>query len=93
MVEVEDIRMKKPFEDNTFIIVEGKSVEGLPSLCAHLFFPPDRYEYLGTASMSSRELSTHELESFLEETEKLAKKALEKHRLELILGKKGYQRF
>ncbi|MDI6887669.1 MAG: hypothetical protein QMC98_03395 [Candidatus Thermoplasmatota archaeon] len=92
MVEVEDIRMKKPFEDNTFIIVEGKSVEGLPSLRAHLFLPPNRYEYLATISMSSRELSAQELEDFLEEVEKLAKKTLERHRLELILGKKGYQR-
>ncbi|MEW6070722.1 MAG: hypothetical protein AB1485_08910, partial [Candidatus Thermoplasmatota archaeon] len=91
--EIKDIRMKKPFEDKTFIIVEGKDVEGLPSLCAHLFLPPDRYEYLATISMSSGEVTVQELEKFLGEIEELAKKTLEKHRLELILGKRGYQRF
>ena len=93
MVEIEDIRLKRPFEDNTFIIIEGKSVEGLPGLCAQLFLPPDRYEYLGTISVPGKELTIKELESFVEEVEKLAKKAIEKHRLELFLGTKGYKRF
>ncbi len=93
MVEIEDIRMKRPFEDNTFIIIEGKSIEERPCLYAQLFLPPDRYEYLGIISMPGKELTTKELENFVEEIEKLAKKTIEKHRLELFLGMKGYKRF
>lgn len=92
MVEIEDIKMKKPFDDNTFIIIEGKMVEGRPGLSAQLFMPPDRYEYLGMIPLLGKTLTEKELEGFLGEIEKAAKNALEKNRLELFLVKKGFRR-
>lgn len=92
MVEVEDIKMKKPFRDNTYIIIEGKMVEGRPGLSAQLFMPPDRYEYLGMVPLLGKSLTERELESFLSEVEKAAEKALQKNRLELFLTKKGFKR-
>ncbi|MBU2564708.1 MAG: hypothetical protein KKE04_03600 [Candidatus Thermoplasmatota archaeon] len=92
MVEIEDIKMKKPFDDNTFIIIEGKMVEGRPGLSAQLFMPPDRYEYLGMIPLLGKTLTEKELEDFLGEIEKAAKNALEKNRLELFLVKKGFRR-
>jgi len=92
MVEIEDIKMKKPFDDNTFIIIEGKMVEGRPGLSAQLFRPPDRYEYLGMIPLLGKTLTEKELEGFLGEIEKAAKNALEKNRLELFLVKKGFRR-
>lgn len=92
MVEIEDIKMKKPFDDNTFIIIEGKMVEGRPGLSAQLFMPPDRYEYLGMIPLLGKTLTEKELEGFLDEIEKAAKNALEKNRLELFLVKKGFRR-
>ncbi len=92
MVEIEDIKMKKPFDDNTFIIIEGKMVEGRPGLSAQLFMPPDRYEYLGMIPLLGKTLTEKELEGFLGEIEKAAKNALEKNRLELFLLKKGFRR-
>lgn len=64
MVEIEDIKMKKPFDDNTFIIIEGKMVEGRPGLSAQLFMPPDRYEYLGMIPLLGKTLTEKELEGF-----------------------------
>jgi len=75
MVEIEDIKMKKPFDDNTFIIIEGKMVEGRPGLSAQLFMPPDRYEYLGMIPLLGKTLTEKELEGFLGEIEKAAKNA------------------
>jgi len=92
MVEIEDIKMKKPFDDNTFIIIEGKMVEGRPGLSAQLFMPPDRYEYLGMIPLLGKTLTEKELEGFLGEIEKAAKNTLEKNRLELFLVKKGFRR-
>ncbi|MBU4256690.1 MAG: hypothetical protein KKB04_05480 [Candidatus Thermoplasmatota archaeon] len=92
MVEIEDIKMKKPFDDNTFIIIGGKMVEGRPGLSAQLFMPPDRYEYLGMIPLLGKTLTEKELEGFLGEIEKAAKNALEKNRLELFLVKKGFRR-
>ncbi len=92
MVEIEDIKMKKPFDDNTFIIIEGKMVEGRPGLSAQLFMPPDRYEYLGMIPLLGKTLTEKELKGFLGEIEKAAKNALEKNRLELFLLKKGFRR-
>ena len=92
MVEIEDIKMKKPFDDNTFIIIEDKMVEGRPGLSAQLFMPPDRYEYLGMIPLLGKTLTEKELEGFLGEIEKAAKNALEKNRLELFLVKKGFRR-
>ncbi|MDI6916833.1 MAG: hypothetical protein QMC80_03450 [Thermoplasmatales archaeon] len=92
MVEIEDIKMKKPFDENTFIIIEGKMVEGRPGLSAQLFMPPDRYEYLGMIPLLGKTLTEKQMEDFLSEIEKAAKNALEKNRLELFLAKKGFRR-
>lgn len=92
MVEVEDIKMRKPFEDGTYIIIEGRSIEGRPGLSAQLFIPPDKYEYLGMKPLMGRELSEEELEAFLDEILSAAKKAVERNRLELFLARKGFER-
>ncbi len=92
MVEVEDIKMKKPFRDNTSIIIEGKMVEGRPGLSAQLFIPPDRYEYLGMVPLLGKTLTEKQLADFLSEVEKAAESALEKNKLELFLTKKDFKR-
>lgn len=91
-MEIEDIKVRKPFEDNSMIIIEGRIFEGRPGLSARLFMPPDRYEYLGLYPLQEDELTEPELEAFLEEIEGLARKVLRKNKLEIFLAKKGFKR-
>ncbi len=92
MVEIEDIKVQKTYKDGTYIIISGTTVEGRPGLCAQLFIPPDRYEYLVTLPFLSTEVSDEELYEFINDVEKHAEKALQKSKLEMFLEKHGFKK-
>lgn len=91
-MEFENIKMTKEFDEGTTLVIEVKSIEGKPGLTAYLIMPPDRREYLGMLPLSGAYLTEKELNAYLEEIEKLARKTLQANKLELFLGKKGFTR-
>lgn len=91
-MEIENIKMRRKFDEDTTIVIEGKVIEGKPGLFAYLLLPPDRREYLAMLPFSGAYLTERELNGFLAEIEKIARKVLEANKLELFLAKKGFER-